>query len=259
VEEAVTVHSLKDLFRFPFREPEGRSRFVIGSVLVLVSYVLPTLPLLPVYGYLLRILRERIRGEPLALPAWEDWGQLTLDGLKAMLVSLVYLLPGGVVFFGGLGLYTAAVSALVYLENTAEGPTVALGVALSLLFPLAIIVLFLSLAVGMLLMVAGAIPLPLALAHLAQEERLAAAFHVREWWGLLRANAMGYFVGWVIAAGLLAMWYVAFLLLYYTGCLCALIPFVGAPTGFYLSLVGAVVFGQVYRESTALLSEGQRR
>jgi hypothetical protein len=59
-----------------------------------------------------------------------------------------------------------------------------------------------------------------------------------------------------VVAGLMAMLYLAIMLAYYTIILCCLIPFLLAPTSFYLLLVGAALFGQIYRESVAMMPAG---
>jgi hypothetical protein len=114
-------------------------------------------------------------------------------------------------------------------------------------------VMFLAMALGTLLMVLGAIALPLAMAHFVAQERLGAAFRVRQWWRILKADKWGYLAAWVIFAGIVAILYVGILVLYSTLILCVLIPIVAAPIGFYLALVGAALFGEVYRDSAAAL------
>jgi hypothetical protein len=83
---------------------------------------------------------------------------------------------------------------------------------------------------------------------------VAAAFRVREWWPLLRANKLGYLIAWVVVAGLMALSYAALIMVYYTLVLCCFIPLLMAPAGFYVSLVSAALFGQTYRESVAMLA-----
>jgi hypothetical protein len=114
-------------------------------------------------------------------------------------------------------------------------------------------ILMLSMFLGSLLMFLGALPLPMATAHMLACDKLGAAFRMREWYQLLRANWLGYGISFVIVAGLVAVLYTAIMLLYYSVVLCCIVPFVAAPIGFYLSLVSAATFGQTYRESVTLL------
>ncbi|MFC6724278.1 DUF4013 domain-containing protein, partial [Halobium palmae] len=79
---------------------------LIGGVLGLL--VVLVVPMFVVYGYLMRVLRIRMRGEE-TVPEFDDWGEMTVDGLKAFVVAFVYgVVPAilGAVFvvFGVLGL-----------------------------------------------------------------------------------------------------------------------------------------------------------
>ncbi len=256
--EATTpITSLKKLFRFPFQGPDWQNRFIIGAALTFAGFFIPIVPGIFVSGYILQVMRQAIKGEDLTLPAWDDWGRLGLDGLRLMLVSLVYLLPGAIVFYGGMALYFVSSFVLPVLMSAAEEGS---GVAfvLPLLFLASMAIMFLSMFVGSILFLLGIIPLPVAAAHFAEQDEVAAAFRLREWWPLLRVNKLGYFIAWVLVAGLAAILYLAFMLAYYTVALCCCIPFLGAPLGFYLSLVGAVLFGQTYQESKAILSADEQ-
>jgi hypothetical protein len=256
MEEVVTGASLKALLRFPFRGADGQSRFVIGTLLVLAGFVVPIVPGVFLLGYVLRVMRRAIRGQELALPEWDDWGRMGLDGLRAMVVTLAYLLPGLVALFGGMGIYFASVFILpLSMAVLGEGSGVEVLFPLMLLGSMAI--MFLSMFLGTLILVLGGALLPVATAHFCVQDEVAAAFRLRQWWPMLRVNALGYFVAWVILAGLMAMVYLGVILAYSTLILCCLIPLLLAPVGFYLWLVGAAVFGGTYRESTALLATAE--
>jgi hypothetical protein len=114
-------------------------------------------------------------------------------------------------------------------------------------------VFFLSLLLGMLFLAIGAIPLPVATARFLDHDRLGAAFQVRAWWAVLRANKLGYFIAWVIALGLFGLLYLLMMMAYYSILFCCMIPILVAPLGTYLSLVGAALFGATYRESQEML------
>ena len=122
-----------------------------------------------------------------------------------------------------------------------------------LVFGGSFVVMFVSMFLGMLLNFAGAIPLPVAMAHFVAEDKFGAAFRFREWWKLLWRNKWGYFIAWIIIGGLMVILYSIFMLLYTTMIFCLLIPLVSAPVIFYLMLVWAAVFGQMYRESKSMV------
>ena len=248
--EALTVGSLRQVLKFPFQGPNWQNRFLAGSGLILAGMAVPIVPLLFVYGYMLRVMRQTIEGQEPTLPDWEDWGRLLVDGLRMMVAGWVYMLPGSIVWFGGMALYFASSFGIIILSSTAEGGEPSPLFALIMLGSMA--VMFLSMALGTLLTVLGAIPAPVATAHFVARDKLAAVFAVREWWPLLRANKLGYLVAWIVTAGLGAIWYVLLMVLYMSAVLCCLIPIVGAPLGFYLMLVGAALFGHTYHESVHL-------
>jgi hypothetical protein len=249
--EATTTTSLKSIFQFPFRKPDWQNRFIIGSALIFASCLIPIIPWVFVCGYLVQVMRRAIEEEKLTLPAWDDWGKLGIDGLRMMAVGLAYSLPGLVIFLAGMGLYF--ITSFAIPVTAIEG-----GRDVETLIPLmmfgSMAVMFLSMFVGTLAMIVGTIPLPLATAHFVARDEVSAAFRLREWWPLLRANKMGYFVAWVVIAGLMAIVYLAFMLAYYSVVLCCFTPILIAPIGFYLYLVGVGLFGLIYRESKQILA-----
>jgi hypothetical protein len=174
-----------------------------------------------------------------------------MDGLRMMAVGLAYSLPGILIFLIGMGLYFVASFTFPFMAIEGGRDT-------EILFPMLMLgstaVLFLSLFFGTLATILGAIPLPVALAHFVARDEVSAAFRLREWWPLLRANKMGYFVAWVLIAGLMAIVYLAFMLAYYSVVLCCFTPLLIAPIGFYLYLVSAGLFGLIYRESKQILA-----
>jgi len=240
---------LRQFLRYPFQSPE-QSRYWIGAGLIFLGFIIPIVPLLFVGGYFMRVLRGRIREQELALPAWDDWGGLALDGLRQIVVTAVFLLPGFLVLFAGQILYFLSFFAATFSAsaNDPSNPAPFLAMLGS------IGIMFLSLALGTLLLFLGVIPLPMALAHCAAKESLGAAFHFREWWRLLRLNAWDYFIAWVVIAGLAMVLFTALTLAYYTIVLICLVPFLMALIGFYVLLVYGSLFGQVYRDSQELVS-----
>jgi hypothetical protein len=245
--EVTTMTSLREIFAFPFRGPEWRNRFIIGSVILIASFLIPILPLIFVYGYAVAVMRRAIEEEALTLPRWDDWGKLAGDGVKAMIVGFVYLLPGLLVTFGGFALYFGVSLATPFALEASDGG------GWVLLFFGSFIIMLVAMFLGMLFTVLGAIPLPMATGNFVAEDDLAAAFRVREWWVLLRANPLGSFIAWVVVAGLMGILYLAVTLMYSTLVLCCAIPFLTAPVGFYLLLVGAALFGRTYRDSRGML------
>jgi len=251
--DTTSTTSLREVIRFPFSGPDWQKRFIIGAALIFASFFIPIVPLVFVCGYWLHVMRLAIGEEDVGLPPCDEWGTLALDGLRALLVSLAYTLPALLVFGVGLGAYATSVAVLPLFAALAEGREALPSLFIAVTF-VAVLILFLSMFVGTLLLLLGLAPLPTALAHLAAQGELAAAFHVRQWWRILRANPLGTFIAWVVVAGLSTLLYVFTMLIYYTGVLCCLTPFLTALASAYIGLVSAVLFGRVYRESVERLA-----
>jgi hypothetical protein len=139
-------------------------------------------------------------------------------------------------------MYLGGINLISHVRNAA--PT---GIALMLIFG-ALGVLFLSLFASFCLLLIGGVPLPAALAHMAVREKLGAAFNVFEWGAVLAGDRWGYFISWVVVAGLATLIQFAIWFIYSTLILCAVAYVVIVPLGFYLMLVAAAVFAQSYRE-----------
>lgn len=263
--EELTLTSLKEILRFPFRDPNWQNRFIIGVALVLagvVLYFVPFLvflsfiPLLFVAGYVYRVQRRAARSGELVLPPWDDWGGLALDGLKGMLINLVYTLPGLLCTFGGMILYYVVVFAMIFPLSFMEDSGSTVVVMMLAMFG-SMALMFLAMFVGWVLMLLAMVPLPMATTHFLAKDELAAGFRLREIWSLIKADKLGYFVAFVIVYGLGMMLYIGFFLLYMSMVLCAILPFVMAPAMFYIMLVNAAVFGLTYRENAALVEAGE--
>jgi len=92
---------LEDGLSYPMQGDQWIGRILIGGVIVFFAFLL--LPIFFFQGYLLRVLGSTVRGEP-EPPAWEDWGGLFVDGLKATAVTFIYAFVP-VAVFGVLSLF----------------------------------------------------------------------------------------------------------------------------------------------------------
>lgn len=238
------TNSFEEALAFPFRGKTGQNRFLIGALVALSSSMIPILPLILIAGYCAQIMRRVIRedGRP-EMPAWEAWDRLLLDGLKLTAVGLILSLPLMLVAFGGWGLYMLSTVPMMMLgENT--DPDSALFFAPMFL---GMIAMFVSAGLSMVLSVALGLFMPPALAHVVAQDSFGAAFRVREWWRVFRANLSGFLLSTVILFGLWMVFMFLVQILYVTVCLCCLIPVIMGPAGFYLALVGYTLYAQAYR------------
>jgi hypothetical protein len=258
------VAGLRELLRFPIRDGEWRNKFLMGSGLVFLNFVIPLLPMLAVGGYCLKVMRQAVRGEEPVLPEWNDWGDLITEGLKGGALILAYLAPGYLVMFGGIILLMFGQLLIVPITSIAASsgdPEAIIGsllATLGLTFG-SIALQFLFIALAFIVLLLGVLPLPLALGHYLHEGELSAGFRLREVLGLLKANKGGYLAAWVIYFGLSYVLSLPALFAYFTLVLICLFPIILAPVAFYIYLIGAAAFGQHYRESRMMWEENISR
>lgn len=246
------TYDLPALLRFPFRQEGWEGKLGIGVGLLLASFFVPFIPAVFVYGYLIRVMRGAIDRGELGLPEWEDWGGLFSDGLRALVVGVSFLLPGIIVLTLGTCMYCGSFAMLPFVEGGGASAGASEGVfTLWLMFVM--MVFFISLALGSVLSLLGAVPIPVAAASMATEERLGAAYRLRNLVRAMAANPMSYFGAWVVFFGLNAILYLGMTIAYYTLFLACLFPLLASPLGLYALLVAAGQFGLAYRESRELL------
>lgn len=223
---------LREALSYPTRKPDGPRSVLIGGVLVFLSSVfgvvsalgdalglvalLGLLPYLALRGYYVRVVRTTIGRDRPTPPEFDELGRLLRDGLASLVVSVLYLLPG-VLVIGPL-VYARAVETDLGTLYTGLGlPTALANAALS--------------ATGVLAMLAamyliGALyATPVAVARFAYEDRLRAAFDLRD--VVDGALTEDYAVAWAISLLLQLLFLVAY-------------PLRAALVGFFLHFVLAV-------------------
>ncbi|WP_162224473.1 DUF4013 domain-containing protein [Halorussus amylolyticus] len=213
---------------------DGTETILVGGVLTLFAWLL--IPAVFVAGYLQRVLVRTNSRDP--APSFDDWGDLFAEGLKAIAVTLAYL----VVPVALLIAVTASVL-LVSVETTsttAADPVAAVGPN-----ALGLVVILGGFALAAITGLLAWYALPAALARLALEGRLGAAFELRAIRRVVTTES--YATGWLVALVVLVV----------GGALVsglASIPFVGwalIPFAvFYLDVVAFALYGQAYRDAT---------
>lgn len=93
--------------KYPLASDDWIKTVGIGGVLTLFSFLL--VPVLFVYGYLVRVLRAGMRDSP-EPPTFDDWGSLLREGVVAFVVIFVYQLIPLIVFAVTVGGSLAAVA-----------------------------------------------------------------------------------------------------------------------------------------------------
>ena len=81
---------IEEAINYPRNDEENWVRTVlIGSAIALLSFLF--LPIFLLFGYYVRVLRGSMAGDDMP-PVFDEWGELFTDGLKAFVVTFVYLL-----------------------------------------------------------------------------------------------------------------------------------------------------------------------
>ncbi|WP_276250493.1 DUF4013 domain-containing protein [Haloarcula rara] len=83
-----TTQDFEDAIRYPWTGDRNVERIAIGGLLGMFGFLF--VPILFVYGYNLRVLRNVMAGETETAPAFDDWGALLGDGLSAFVIGAVY-------------------------------------------------------------------------------------------------------------------------------------------------------------------------
>lgn len=169
---------LETALRYPWDDGDGAVTIAIGGILSILSFLL--VPVVLIAGYTLRVLGAVAEDEEAPLPAWEDWTGLFVDGLKAVVVTLVYGI--GPVLLVALGVLAVLVpfmgSVPRFVSLTFVGLTL-------FALPLTLLGLYL---------------LPAALVRVATTDRVGAAFAVRSVWRT--ATTGTYVTGWLYGFGI---------------------------------------------------------
>ncbi|MFN2226762.1 MAG: DUF4013 domain-containing protein [Anaerolineae bacterium] len=172
-------------FGFVFEDENWIVKVLIGAGIFAVALLFSWVILIPLVigmailgGYQMEIVRRVIRGEVDGLPEWDDWGKLIADGLKYIVIGIVYALPAIIVSL------CLGVPAGILAEDSPG-----LSSALSLL----------SSCLGILWGIVISIVLPAAVAFFVDEDELGAAFRFGDVLAFVRNNLSTYLVTFVMS------------------------------------------------------------
>jgi hypothetical protein len=211
-------------FAFVFEDKDWVVKILIAAGILLVGVLLGVLVIPAILaaallaGYGVEITRRVINDHPQPLPEWDNWGELLVDGIKVIVIGIVYALPIIAVSMC-LGIPIGV------LSQDAQDLSSLLSLALSCLSILWAIVMSLV--------------LPAAIGAYAAKGDLGAAFRFGEIWALVRDNFSTYLI-------VLVMSWVASLI----GGLGTIICLVGwLATVPYSYFVTGHLYGQAYRQA----------
>ena len=215
--------NLGRLFGFAFQDPKALSKFVIGSLMV-VLIPLFGLGLLALLGFGVRTARGALRGDEHPMPDWDDFGGILFDGLKALGVIAGY--AAAAIF---LGLVLVGIGALWIVIGESMGS------------PALVITSILGSVAGIIFLVFCALLvkalIPAGLLQLAATGRFSAAFRVNENLGWIR-DSFGTYVLMLLTLVLFSILADATVLLCIVGAI---------PGHFWWYTVGGATIGQTGR------------
>lgn len=236
-----TVDQIQYLFTFPFKDEEWKRKILIAFLLAIAGFIIPFIPWIFLAGYIGQILGRAITAEKdPGLPEWDDWGGVFIVGLRLVALWFIVALPVLAIF--GLGYVFMFLPAIFApLVSDSDAPAFVL---LTLVGTFGgMVSIGLSIFLGLLL----ALIFPPVAGHVIHHQALGAAFRVREWWSIFRANFGGYLLSYILVMGTAMIGAYTFQLLYLTVVLCCLLPFLASLYMVYIGVVSAALYGQAYR------------
>lgn len=242
--QVFTSDTIKDLLAFPFQDEKWKQKLSVAFLISLVGFVIPLIPTIFFIGYCAQIMKKIIleNGEPY-LPEWDDGGQFFRDGGKLVVAGFVYTLPAGLTLIAGYALMIGP-TILLALQSGGSDALMKELVSAQLAGMMAGFVLA---GLAMLVMAVTGLFYPVAAGHVVARDRIAAAFYVREWWPIFRANLGGFLISYALVLGVYFALSFIMQFLYLTIVLCIFVPFLAVAVGVYLTLIGAALFAQAYR------------
>ncbi|MBI3942317.1 MAG: DUF4013 domain-containing protein [Chloroflexi bacterium] len=207
-----------------FRDRDWIVKILIGGVFTII----PFLNFIP-EGFYVDLMRKRAQGDDVDLPGFDNMGDQFVRGLISWLISLVYELPG-IVLFGCFGI----VSAIAGNSRNGGGNGAALALAvLCLMLP------------GLVLALIGAILAPAGRLQYAVTGSMATAFQLNTVWAFISQNIGEYIIALLVPVGL------GLALAVISPFTCFLILPFGS---FWINLVLADLLGSLYHQSHSLES-----
>jgi hypothetical protein len=248
----LSIGSIKAFFRLPFRGAEWPLKLLIGILLIFAGYIIPIIPWILISGYGIRVMRLAIEGQAPELPVWDDWGQMAWDGLRATGISLIFFLPGLIILFGGIGLYSLNLFTLPFLAAGLESGEMP-GVLFGLTYFLSIGIFFVSMGLGNFLVILASIPLPAVIAHFAATNKFSSIINIGTWIQVLWRNKLGYFIVWVIGLGVFGIIYLLIFFGYFLIFPLCFLPILMPLAIFIILVIMQALFGETYREGILMV------
>jgi len=172
-------------FTFVFEDEQWITKILIAGAILLLGLVFSWVLLIPLIlafallgGYMVEVIRGVLRGDLDELPEWDEWGTYLVDGLKVIVIGIVYSLP--------MILLSLCLSIPIGIfAQDAEAVSSILSVLLS--------------CVAILYAAAISVVLPAAITFFAATDDLGAAFRFGEVFAFVRDNLSTYLITFLMS------------------------------------------------------------
>lgn len=169
---------------YPRKDPQWLSKIGIYALMMLGCIFI--IPIFPMMGYQIAIIRKVASGEDELLPAWDNWGEKFMDGLKIFGVVLVYEIPMFLIMGIGFGI-TFAMAAGSQSSDSVGGV-------------MAIVMLLIQALSGIYGLILGFL-MPIFMIMVARTGEFGAAFKFGEMFGFIGKNLGNYFITFLLFIG----------------------------------------------------------
>ena len=239
---------VQNILLFPVRDEDARKKFLVASLVTLAGFIIPVLPWLVLYGYVVRMMRQVIdeNREP-SMPEWTDWNELVIDGLRFLAIRLVITIPLLIVL--GFGVLLGLVPVLLAMSdpNSAHGEALTAFVILGNCLWLAVFMLAALISIPLTVIMAA------AETHMASKRSLSAAFQVREWWPIFRKSAGWFVLSYLLVMAVSVVGSIVIQVLIFTIVFICLLPFFLMPYSAYILMVLYAFYARAYAQGRAQL------
>ena len=172
---------LSDALRYPLEADGWVRTILIGGLLTVLSVLV--VPAFLLQGYYVRVLRGVTNDDPIP-PVFDEWVDLSVDGLKLIVLNILVVIAVFVVQFGVVALLGTGALAAESAPMTDPGPAGGVLGVLGMVILLAVIFLVSYVA-------------PAMIANFAREDSLSAAFDAST--VLSGALSREYLIAWVLS------------------------------------------------------------
>ncbi|MCE9647866.1 MAG: DUF4013 domain-containing protein [Chloroflexi bacterium] len=237
--------NLNQALSFPFQDSDSRKHFLIGCLVSLAAFIIPILPLLMLYGYAIRIIKQVLNNESPQMVPWEDWTGMLRDGAKMFGVRIIYSIP---ILILAIPMLVSLIGMPIFMSSSNHSN-------LDALFPIFILIFLGSFCLIMPISLPLSVIIPAAEMHVVETDDFSAGFRFHEWWPVLRANIGGFiaaFGAFYLTTMILSM---AVQILSATIILTCLIPLLLPAITMYSTLIMYTTIAQAYKDGREKLPQ----